>query len=293
VNFLDVGTLLRIRPYIDNDGLIRLEVHPELSTGSVEVQQGLSLPQKAVTQVTTQVLCPDGCTVIIGGLIREDLTTNTTQIPLLGNLPWVGPAFRQKTETVDRNEIIVLITPRIVSEPFMCEEGKKLGNEFTQRQSIYFDKMSPIAKRNLGLHHLRMARAAYAAGDYITAMKQVNLAIHYDPQSRDAVILRNEIVAAGGFENESIHEYLYYGLAPLSGRHFDYSKRGYPWKDEDVFGHPAVTGMPDHGNSGPTRTLLRPSAGELESVTAPAPLDAESLPQPPVPTIEAPGATER
>ena len=46
------------------DGLIRLEVHPELSTGSVQVSQGLSLPQKAVTQVTTQVICPDGCTIV-------------------------------------------------------------------------------------------------------------------------------------------------------------------------------------------------------------------------------------
>ena len=63
--------------------------------------------------------------------------------------------------------------------------------------------MSPIGKRNLGLHHLRSARAAYAAGDYLAAMKQVNLAIHYDPLNRDAVVLRNEIVAAGGFEDES------------------------------------------------------------------------------------------
>jgi type II secretory pathway component GspD/PulD (secretin) len=100
VNFLDVGTLLRFRPYVGNDGMIRLEVHPELSTGNVVVEQGMSLPNKAVTQVTTNVMCPDGCTVVIGGLIREDLTTNTTQIPLLGNLPWVGPAFRQKTENV-------------------------------------------------------------------------------------------------------------------------------------------------------------------------------------------------
>jgi type IV pilus assembly protein PilQ len=261
VNFLDVGTLLRIRPYIDNNGLIRLEVHPELSTGTVEVQQGMSLPQKSVTQVTTNVLCPDGCTVVIGGLIREDLTTTTTQIPVLGNLPWVGPVFRQKTNTVDRNEIIVLITPRIVSEPFMCQEGAKYGNDYTQRQAIYFDKMSPVAKRNLGVHHLRMARAAFAAGDFATAMKQVNLAIHYDPQRRDAVVLRNEILAAGGFEDESIHEYLHWGLPPLSGRHRDYSRLGYPWKEFEGFGPPEIAASEDLGPSGPVRTLQRPLPG--------------------------------
>ncbi len=259
INFLSVGTLLRIRPYIGTDGLIRLEVHPELSTGSVDVQQGLSLPQKAVTQVTTNVLCPDGCTVVIGGLIREDLTTSRSQLPFLGSVPYVGWLFRQTTQGIDRNEIIVLITPRIVSEPFMTQEGAKYGNDFAQRQAVYFDKMSPIGKRNLGQHHLRLARAAYNAGDPLTAMKQVNLAIHYDPQSREAVVLRNDIVAAGGFEDESIHEYLHRGLGPFSGGHRDYSKRGAPWKDPDAFGPPQPTSIPDSGTVGPVRTVVRPA----------------------------------
>lgn len=258
INFLDVGTLLRIRPYIGNDGLIRLEVHPELSTGSVTVQQGLSLPQKAVTQVTTNVLCPDGCTVVIGGLIREDLTTSTTQLPLLGNLPYVGWLFRQTSQGVDRNEIIVLITPRIVSEPLMCEEGAKYGNQFTQRQKVYFDKMSPFGKRNLGQHHLRLARAAYHAGDFATAMKQVNLAIHYDPQSREAVVLRNDILAAGGFEIESIHDYLKDGLAPWPGGRRDYSRQGFPWKEFEGFGPPQPASIDDPGTPGPVRTVYPP-----------------------------------
>jgi type IV pilus assembly protein PilQ len=259
VNFLDVGTLLRIRPFIGNDGLVRLEVHPELSTGSVQLQGTASLPQKAVTQVTTNVLCPDGRTVVIGGLIREDLTTSTSQLPVVGNLPYVGWLFRQKSQTIDRNEIIVLITPRIVSEPFMSQEGEKLGNQMTERQRVYFDKMSPLGKRHLGEHHVRAARAAYAAGDMDTAIKQVDRAIHYDPQSGDAVNLRREIVAAGGFEDESIHEYLHHGLAPLTGGHKHYSRQGYPWKDADEFGPPQPAGIDDRGTAGPLRTILRPS----------------------------------
>jgi len=259
INFLSVGTLLRIRPYIGNDGLIRLEVHPELSTGSVEVQQGLSLPQKSVTQVTTNVLCPDGCTAVIGGLIREDLTTNTNQLPFFGNVPYVGWLFRQKNQGIDRNEIIVLITPRIVSEPFMAKEGMKYGNDFTQRQSVYFDKMSPLGKRNLGLHHLRLARAAYNAGDQLTAMKQVNVSIHYDPVNRDAITLRNEIVAAGGFENEGIHEYLHKGLGPFTGKHHNYSKFGYPWKEFDGISPPEPTEFSDPGTTGNVRTVVRPA----------------------------------
>jgi len=292
VNFLDVGTLLRIRPFIGNDGLIRLEVHPELSTGSVTVQQGLSLPQKQVTQVTTNVLCPDGCTVVIGGLIREDLTTTTNQIPLLGSLPWLGPAFRQKTETIDRNEIIVLITPRIVSEPFMCQEGQKLGNDYTQRQNIYFDKMSPLGRRNIGQHHLRMARAAYHAGNYAVAMKQINLAIHYDPQNVESTSLRNDILAAGGFEIESIHDYLHRGLSPLTGRHRDYSRQGFPWKDAPEFGNDEVMSADDPGQIGHARDILRPPVPISSPLSAPPPLPpGEVLPAPKLKPL--PGGAER
>lgn len=289
INFLSVGTLLRIRPYIGNDGLIRLEVHPELSTGSVEVQQGLSLPQKSVTQVTTNVLCPDGCTAVIGGLIREDLTNNVNQLPFLGSIPYAGWLFRQKNQGIDRNEIIVLITPRIVSEPFMCNEGVKYGNDFTQRQSVYFDKMSPLGKRSLGLHHLRLARAAYNAGDQLTAMKQVNTAIHYDPLNRDAIVLRNEVVAAGGFENEGIHEYLHKGLGPFTGKHHNYSKFGYPWKEFEGISPPDVTAFPDPGVTGNVRTVVRPAPvpGNVFAPSATTTLPraihpAETLPTPPV-----------
>ena len=259
INFLETGALLRIRPFIGDDGLIRLEVHPELSTGAVNEKAGMAIPDKQVTQVTTNILCPDGCTVIIGGLIREDLQTDTTQIPLLGNLPWLGPLFRQKTENIDRNEVIVLITPRIVSEPMMCEEGMKYGNQYTQRQNVYFDKMSCIGKRNYGNHYLRLARAAYNAGDFDTAMRQVNLALHFDPLSRDALVLRNEVVAAGGFEQESIHEYLHYGLAPGLRWRPDYSRDGYPWKEFEGFsGEHHITATDDPGQPGPTHTLQRP-----------------------------------
>jgi type IV pilus assembly protein PilQ len=295
INFLSVGTLLRIRPFIGNDGLIRLEVHPELSTGTVTVDQGLSLPKKAVTQVTTNVLCPDGCTAVIGGLIREDLTTTSSQLPFLGSVPYLGWVFRQKTQGIDRNEIIVLITPRIVSDPFMAEEGQKYGNDFTQRQSIYFSKMSPIGKRNLALHHLRLARAAYHAGDQLTAMKQVNLAIHYDPNAREAVVLRNEVVAAGGFEDESIHEYLHRGLSPLSGHGPNYARQGYPWKEFEGIGPPELSGPIDPGIAGPTRTILRPAPRGHNPFDPDGPPAFPRGPAPepvPPPKVNVPGGSE-
>ena len=255
VSFLDVGTLLRIRPFIANDGFIRMEVHPELSTGNVVLSNGLTIPNKTVTQVTSNVGCYDGATIVIGGLLREDLQNTTNQIPFFGNLPWVGPAFRSKTEKTVRDEIIVLITPRIVTDEALCSEGEKYGNEFAQRQSVYFDKMSPIARRNYALRYQRLALAAYNAGDHARAIKQIDWSIHFDPMNRDAINLRNDIVVAGGFEDESIHEYLNHARAPWNRPHLDYSKDGVPWKPEPAFGAPAIQTEHNPGTPGPRKTL--------------------------------------
>ncbi|MCH2124269.1 MAG: hypothetical protein MK165_05730, partial [Pirellulaceae bacterium] len=198
VEFLEVGTLVRFRPYITPDRMVRLEIHPELSTGSVRVEENLTLPDKEVTQVTTNVMCPDGRTVIIGGLIREDLSTTSTQIPYLGSLPVVGAAFRHTNETIDRREIIVLITPKIVCEPFTTAEGEQVAEEYMARQANYREQMAHLGKRNQGGRYLRLASVAWLAGDVKRAQKFINLSVHFDPLNRDALRLREEIVGSQG-----------------------------------------------------------------------------------------------
>ncbi len=195
VEFLEVGTSLRIRPFVSSDGQIRMEVHPELSTGSVRVEEGFTLPDKETTQVTTNIIAKDGSTIIIGGLIREDLISNSTQIPFFGSLPVVGPAFRQKSEDLDRREIIVLITPRIMYDHESAREGDLGAMEFHHRQAVAVKKnLSPLSTRRLSLGHLHLAQQLWAQGDGKAALRNVNLAIHYDPQSRAAIDLRADIV---------------------------------------------------------------------------------------------------
>jgi type IV pilus assembly protein PilQ len=196
VQFLETGAQLRLRPFISSDGLVRMEVHPELSTGNVEVTSGpnpLTLPHKDVTQVTTNIMVPDGCTVIIGGLMREELGTTTSQIPLLGSMPGIGFLFRHKTETTVKKEIVVLITPHIVCEPDACCEGDKAAAEFHRREAVYADQMSPLGKRYLGRKYYRLAQAAWARGDQQAALRFVDLAVHFDPESRAAIDLRTDI----------------------------------------------------------------------------------------------------
>ena len=176
-----------------------MEVHPELSTGQVTTQGGSRCRDKDLTQVTTNVMVRDGATVVIGGLIREDLTTNATQIPLLGNLPGVGFLFRQKQETTQRNEILVLITPHIVYDCEAATEGARGADDSIAARPSMPTQMSPLGKRHLGRKYYRLAQEAFAAGDQPRALRFIDLAIHFDPLNRAAIDLRTDIVTGNHF----------------------------------------------------------------------------------------------
>ncbi len=193
VEFLDVGTELRLRPFISRDGLIRMEVHPELSTGSVDKEENYTIPNKEVTEVTTNVMIRDGCTAVIGGLIRNQLSTTATQVPVLGSLPFLGVLFRGTSETTERHEIIVLITPRIIYDPETAREGDKEACEYHRRQAVYAEKMNPFSKRWIARRYFRLAQSAWAEGDRDRALRFAELAVHFDPLNRAAIDLRSDI----------------------------------------------------------------------------------------------------
>lgn len=199
VEFLEVGTQLRLRPYISSDGMIRMEVHPELSRGNVELEGNFTIPNKVVTEVTTNIMVADGRTVIIGGLMRENLDKTASQVPLLGSAPGIGFLFRNKTETVERDELIVLITPHIVYEPEAGMEGVKGACDFHRRQAVYADHMSPVGSRFLGRKYFRLAQDAWTRNDKRAALRFVNVALTFDPINRAAVELRSDIMADNHF----------------------------------------------------------------------------------------------
>jgi len=193
VDFLSTGTVLRLRPFISSDGLIRMEVHPELSTGTVDVEGGFTLPNKETTQVTSNIMVRDGCTVVIGGLMRDESKVTSSQIPLLGSLPMIGPVFRSTSEELGRREIIVLITPRIVYEPDTCREGDKVACEFHRRHAVAKEKMSPLGKRAISRRYYRLAQVAWAHGDRTRALRFAEMAVHFDSLNRAAIDLRSDI----------------------------------------------------------------------------------------------------
>lgn len=112
VDFLDVGTKLTFTPHIAENGDITMEIRPEVSEGNVTDD---GIPNEDTTEAETTVLVRDGQTVLIGGLIREKTIQDTTGVPLLSDIPWLGDFFKKNSSTTVKKETIVLITPRLVT----------------------------------------------------------------------------------------------------------------------------------------------------------------------------------
>jgi type IV pilus assembly protein PilQ len=128
--FREVGVELRVVPHLTRDGLIRLMLNPTFSarTGDVLVGTGNSnvppQPIIATRETTTTALIKDGQTVVIGGLKKQDISQQTNKIPLLGDLPLLGWLFKFQGESTQNSELVVFITPTLVSEPKLTEREK-------------------------------------------------------------------------------------------------------------------------------------------------------------------------
>jgi type IV pilus secretin PilQ/predicted competence protein len=110
VQFLNIGTQLRLRPFVSSDGWIRMEVHPERSTGKIDSN---GIPQTNTSQVTSNVMIPDGATIVIGGLMDTEVNKDWEGIPFLSRIPLLGYLFRHTIDDTPKKELVVLLTPHI------------------------------------------------------------------------------------------------------------------------------------------------------------------------------------
>ncbi len=114
----DVGILLNVTPSVGKDlKTMTLVLVPEVSSFSQfrDLGGGVTVPEFTSSQLTTSVVIHDGETVVLGGLMKDTRSTTVTKVPFFGDLPLVGPLFRQKDETVTRKNLVIFITARIIA----------------------------------------------------------------------------------------------------------------------------------------------------------------------------------
>ena len=138
------GIALDVMPQIDADGNIILHVHPSVSDvkeRSKVVNLGslgsftLPLASSSINETDSIVRVQDGNIVAIGGLMRQQSSTDRSQVPALGDLPGVGAAFGQRGREMSKQELVILIKPTVVHSDAASSVGSVGGLEPTRRVS--------------------------------------------------------------------------------------------------------------------------------------------------------------
>lgn len=123
--FLPITSQLWVLPRINNaDNSITVTIMPQIS----DIEKFVSTANGDVPIVNTQFVqtvrrVGNGETIVLGGLIRKEDNTSTDRIPLLGDLPLIGPLFRSSKKTVDDKELLIFLTPSIVPERPIAGSG--------------------------------------------------------------------------------------------------------------------------------------------------------------------------
>jgi MSHA biogenesis protein MshL len=118
IKYITIGLVLDVVPHVDDKGNITMNIHPMLTerTGedAVDRQTGNRVPILAVREVDTTVRVREGEMVVIGGLIREFKRNQYAATPGLSGVPLLGWAFRSKVDEVQRSELVIFLTPKVV-----------------------------------------------------------------------------------------------------------------------------------------------------------------------------------
>ena len=120
VQFKDVGVELKVTPHVTRDGMVRLHIIPEFGVVAGTHSEGAA-PTVDTRKVDTITLVKDGQTVVLGGLRKKDVSQQINKIPLLGDIPLLGALFRFEGEDTTNSEIVVFITPWIITQPALSE----------------------------------------------------------------------------------------------------------------------------------------------------------------------------
>jgi type IV pilus assembly protein PilQ len=198
VEFLDTGTQLHFRPFVGTDGTIRLELKPSVSSAVIrDVRNSggstVTVPDEITNELTTNVIVRDGQTVVLGGLFRESTQSARKQVPVLGDIPLVGKAFRGQEDEVRRQEIMFLITPSVVSDSFLAESGNK-GTEMLARvRTGAREGLLEFSRERLTSQFVSDARKLAAEGKNEKAMYKLHMALSMNPHQTDAIELKEKL----------------------------------------------------------------------------------------------------
>ena len=147
VTFVDVGIQLLVTPTINDEGFVTMKVKPEISSvvSSLTTPSGNTIPIIDTSTAETTVMVKDGSTIIIGGMVREEKTSSSSGVPFLSKIPLVGLIFSSTARAKERTELLVMLTPHIVSGDILTtgDEGDlrlRYGKDYEEYRPFTEDR---------------------------------------------------------------------------------------------------------------------------------------------------------
>ncbi len=143
VEYEDIGIILRVTPFITPDGLVEMIIAPEISTitdETITVTETLSAPVFGKRSADTVVTTPNGQTVVIGGMMEDNITESDRKIPLLGDIPILGYAFKRRIKDNQKTELLIFLTPIVVEAPDSLSDLSRYESQRSKLVPQTFDK---------------------------------------------------------------------------------------------------------------------------------------------------------
>ena len=127
IDFLNVGITMGVTPHIKEGNVVNLELEPEVS---FQNGQNIGIPITSTRKASTKVNVRDGKTIVIGGLTSSRKTRSAYKIPILGSIPLIGALFRSSSDDVEKVDLMIFVTPRIVTSSRIEEFSRENRQKF-------------------------------------------------------------------------------------------------------------------------------------------------------------------
>lgn len=140
ITMQDTGVILSVTPRINESGRVQLEIEQEVSSVVKTTTSKIDSPTIQQRRVKTTVVVNDGEVLALGGMIQDQAAKTSSQIPLLGDLPGLGAIFSDRSNTVRKTELVILITPRVVRDG---AESRLVTEEYRRKmRNVYMPHSS-------------------------------------------------------------------------------------------------------------------------------------------------------
>ena len=140
IQYKDTGVTLEVTPRVNANGMVIMDVHQIVSSViPVTTAVGIQSPTINKKEIVSSIAINDGQTIVLGGLIDDNNAMTKNGIPLLYDLPWIGSLFGNTSYTRTKNELVVLITPRVVKSK---QDSRQISDEFKRKLTGIYQKVS-------------------------------------------------------------------------------------------------------------------------------------------------------